>query len=230
MADDSVEQGERIHFEYWSDPLCIWAFVSQGRLDRLLEAKRACLSPQYRVVVVFGSVPWRFRDGNWKKAGPQGRARTTREVAARFGFDEVDGSVWLTDPPASSWAAGAAIEAVRLAEHADETEAGNCAAYQVALRRTMFVDNRNVARRTVQLEVAEGMGLPRESIERRLDDGTALAQLAEDQRRKDEQNIHGSPTYVFDEGRAVLYGNFAEGILHSAVDELVAGMHGSSGC
>ncbi len=228
MTEKASAERETIPFEYWSDPLCIWAFVSQPKLDRLLGEKRAALEVHYRVVVVFASVPWRFRDGPWKDVGPEGRATATREIAARFGHDDVDGNVWLEDPPASSWSAGAAVEAVRLAERVGEAPPESCAAYQVALRRALFVDNRNVARREVQLEAAESLDLDRAVIEARLDDGTALAQLAEDQRRKETQGIHGSPTYVFDDGRALLYGNFAEGILRATVDELLAGLHGSS--
>ena len=83
----------------------------------------------------------------------------------------------------------------------------------------------------MQLEVAEELGLPRGAIESRLDDGSALAAVCEDQAEKERLHIQGSPTYVFDGGRAMLYGNFDFGILHSTVEELVRGMGpGSSAC
>jgi len=231
MSEPIAAPRKRILFEYWSDPLCIWAFVSESRLQTLLEQKGACLQVEHRVAVVFGSVPWRFREGPWSAAGPEGRTKTTGEIAARFGCDEVDGRVWIDDPPASSWAPGAAIKAAFAAEQAGEAPSGAGAGYQRALRAAFFADNRNVARRSAQLEVAEAVGVPVASLERRFDDGTALSLLWEDQRKKDEEKIQGSPTYVFDGGRALLYGNFAEGILHATVDELLEGLYpGGSPC
>lgn len=231
MSDETPAAPDRILFEYWSDPLCIWAFASEPRLQTLLAQKGACLTVEHRVVVVFGSVPWRFECGPWVKAGPAGRAHTTREVAARFGRDDVDGSVWVDDPPASSWAPGAAVKAAFAAEASGELPPGSGAGYQCALREAFFTRNVNIARRGAQLEVAESCGLAAAALERHLDDGSALAMVWEDQRQREEEKIQGSPTYVFDGGRALLYGNFAEGILHATVDELLEGLNpGGSAC
>jgi predicted DsbA family dithiol-disulfide isomerase len=109
--------------------------------------------------------------------------------------------------------------------------AGSGARYQIALRERFFVSEENVARRDVQLAVAESLALPRAPLESRLDDGTALARVWEDFVEKDRLRIQGSPTYVFDEGRAMLYGNFDYGMLRSTVEELVRGkLPGSSAC
>ena len=80
---------ERIEFEYWSDPLCIWAFVAQPKLEHVLEAHGEHLLPRYHVVPVFGSIRERFATGSWSKAGPQGRAEATRRVAEQHGRDDV---------------------------------------------------------------------------------------------------------------------------------------------
>ncbi len=54
--------------------------------------------------------------------------------------------------------------------------------------------------------------------------------MCEDHAEKERLRIQGSPTYVFDGGRAMLYGNFDYGILRSTVEELVrrAGPGGSA--
>ena len=85
--------------------------------------------------------------------------------------------------------------------------------------------------RTVQLSLAEAEGLVRAPIETQLDDGTALAAVWEDHTEKERLRIQGSPTYVFDGGRAMLYGNFDYRILRSTVEELVQGSRpGRSPC
>lgn len=222
---------DNISFEYWSDPLCIWAFVAQPRLEHVLEEWGAEVDVQYHVVPVFGSVAQRFRDGAWAKGGPEARAAATRHIAEKHGAVGVTGEGWLRDCPASSWPAGAAVKAAFEMEADHEADPGLAADFQLALRRRFFVANENIARRVVQLSVAEAVRLPRGPLERRLDDGTAWAALLEDHQRKETLRIQGSPAYVFDGGRAQLYGNFPQDILEATVESLVRGLDpGCSTC
>lgn len=210
-----------LSFGYWSDPLCVWALVAQDKLDRILAEKGEQLRVEYRVVPIFGSVRWRFEEGPWAADGVQGRVDKTRRVAADHGRPDVSGECWRRDPPASSWSPGVALKAVWALENEGRVAPGRGADYQRILRERFFVDERNVARRSVQLEVAEELDVPRGPLEERLDDGTALAALWEDNRLKEELRVQGSPTYVFLGGRTMLYGNFAYGILHATVEELL---------
>jgi predicted DsbA family dithiol-disulfide isomerase len=219
-----VTDERRLSFSNWSDPLCIWAFVAQDKLERLIGERGGSLHVDYRVVPVFGSVPWRFSSGPWASEGLPGRVRATREIAHKHGHGEVDGECWMRDPPASSWSPGAAIKAVCALERQGEIAEGKGGRYQAQLRRRFFVDNVNVARRVVQLELAEELSIPTAAIERSLDDGSALAALWEDHWDKERLKVQGSPTYVFDNGRAMLYGNFSYGMLHATVEELLRGM------
>lgn len=218
----------RLKFSYWSDPLCIWAMVAQPKLDRILGELGAHVRVDYRIVPVFGSVPWRFAQGPWAKDGVEGRVAATRRIAEQGGCPEVSGECWRKVTPASSWAPAAAIKAVFALEERGE-EAGP--AYQRALRERFFLGEANIALRSVQLEVAETQGLPRAPIEARLDDGSALAAVCEDHAEKERLRLQGSPTYVFDGGRAMLYGNFDYGILRATIEELVRGAGpGGSAC
>ncbi len=219
----------RLELEYWSDPLCIWAYATEDRLDSVL-AQTACVDVRWRVVPVFGSIPSRFR-GSWADKGVAGRVAATRQVAERFGHDEVSGRCWENDCPASSWSSGAAVHAAQLAERAGNLELGSGTMFFREVRRAFFVDELNVARRDVQLQLAEKLGMARAPLEGHLDDGTAMAALWEDYERKEALRIQGSPTYVFDGGRAMLYGAFSEGMLEATVRELLGGGElGASNC
>lgn len=222
----------QLDIDYWSDPLCVWAFVAQPRLEAVLAHHGPRVRLRHRMVPVFGSVPGRFRPGgSWAEGGPAGKAALTRRVAAAHGHPEVTGAVWVDDPPASSWAPGAAVKAVQALEAAGTVGPGAAADYLWRVRHAFFVRNRNVARRSVLLEVAMAAGLPVGGLEAGLDDGTALAALFEDHEAKDNAGVPGSPTWVFDGGRARLYGNFDERVLHCTVDTLVAGLAaGGSAC
>ena len=214
----------KLSFSHWTDPLCIWAFVAQDQLDRLLVEHAPRLAVDSRIVPIFGSVAWRFKHGPWSSGGVEARVRATAEIAQAHGHPEVDGACWRGDCPSSSWAPGAAIKAVWALEHAGHVEPGMTGHYQHALRRRFFVEAQNISRRSVQLEAAEALGIARAGIENSLDDGSALALLAEDLQEKERLKLQGSPTYVFDNGRAMLYGNFRYGVLHATVEELLRGL------
>ncbi len=227
----TADPARKLTVEYWSDPLCIWAYVAQPKLDRVLERWGDRLDVHYHIVPVFGSLPWRFREGSWKESGVEGRVASTARVAKQFGFDNISGEVWRDECPASSWAPGIAIKSVFALEERGDFAPGSGAAYQWALRRAFFEDNRNVARRSVQFEVAEAMGIDRAPIERFRDDGTGIALLWEDDQKRNESRIQGSPTYVFDGGLAQLFGNFKERVLQSTIGELLDDLEqGASSC
>lgn len=216
---------------YWTDPLCVWAFVGEDKLDRIVAEFGAKLRIEHRVIPIFGSVPWRFSLGPWAKDGLDGRVAVTRRVCEQHGHPEVSGEAWRRCAPTSSWAAGAALKAVFAAAAAGETTVDAAIRYQREMRRAFFVREENVCARGVQLALAEAGGVPRAAVERRLDDGSALAALWEDFNDKEQLKLQGSPTWVFDGGRAQLYGNFGYGVLRATVEELVRGVEaGGSGC
>lgn len=212
----------RVKFSYWSDPLCVWALVAQRKLDRVLGDLGEYLDVDYRIVPVFGSLRWRFAEGPWAKEGIEGRVAATRRIAEQAGRTDVSGECWRRAMPSSSWAPAAAIKAVFALEDGRGEALGPV--YQCALRERFFAREENIAMRGVQLEVAEELGVSRDAIERRLDDGSALAAVCEDHSEKERLRLQGSPTYVFEGGRAMLYGNFDYAILRSTVEELVRGM------
>lgn len=218
----------RLKFSYWSDPLCVWALTAQTKLERVLAEAGDRLLVDYRIVPVFGSVPWRFTHGPWAKEGVEGRVAATKRIAEQAGRTDVSGECWRTAAPASSWSPAMAIKAVFALPDVG-AEVGPT--YQRALRELFFVAERNIAQRSVQLALAEEMKLPIAAIEARLDDGSALAAVCEDHAEKERLRLQGSPTYVFDGGRAMLYGNFDYGILHGTVEELLRGIGpGGSAC
>lgn len=209
-------------FSYWSDPLCIWAFVAQPKLERVLVEFGEKVAVEYRVVPVFGSVPQRFREGSWSDAGVDGRVESTRVVASKHGRQDVSGEVWRKIP-SSSWAPGAALKAVFALAIGEEISAAQATTFQWQMRERFFVDDVNMALRSEQLQVCEGCDIPRGPVERMLDDGSALAMLWEDHVERERLGVRGSPTYVFDGGRTMFYGNFNVEPLLATIEAYVAG-------
>lgn len=216
-----------LSIDYWSDPLCIWAYVAEDKLHRLEDRFGDQITLRWRVVPVFGDIQARFSSGVWA-GGPEGKAALTVRVARQQGHDEVTGRVWIDDTPTSSWAPAAAFEAVRALESHGALPTGTSSGWLRHLRYAFFVQDRNIARREVQRACAEEHGLPWEAVERRLDDGSALAAVWSSHEERQRLGIQGSPTWVFDGGRAVLYGNVHEGVLQATVDQLLRGAE--AGC
>lgn len=222
---------EKLTFQYWSDPMCIWAFVGQSKLDRVLEEWGDRIEVDYRIVPVFGSVSKRFEEGSWAEGGRAGRRETTCGIASEHGIEGVSGDVWVESEPHSSWACGTAAKAVFMMEEEGDAHPGAGADYLLEMRDHFYRRNRNICRRDEQLAVAERVGVDADGLQRRLDDGSALAAVCEDDNERDELGVRGSPTYVFEGGRAVLYGNFPFSVLHAVVEELLEGLEmGGSAC
>lgn len=221
----------RLRFAWWSDPFCIWAFVAEDALDDLLAAHPDRLDVDHHVIPVFGSIPHRFAAGSWAAGGVPARVGATAKVAAAHGHPEVDGTVWEKVQPTSTWAVGAAIKLAFDAERAGDEVRGSGAAYQRALRRAFFVDARDISARGVQLEVAAEAGLDPDRLRAGLDSGRGLARVAEDEDERQRQRLQGSPTWVFDGGRAVLYGNVNRDVLRHTVADLLGDLApGGSAC
>ncbi|MCA9577916.1 MAG: DsbA family protein [Sandaracinaceae bacterium] len=232
MSDDTASPARQsLRFEYWSDPLCIWAYVAQSKLERVIAEWGEHLTIAYRIVPVFGSFPRRFSTGAWAEGGHEGRREATARVAGTHGCEGVTGELWTRDTPTSSWSCGAAAKAVFHMESLGESAAGSGAGYLRALRRRAFEANENVCRRAVQLSVAEECGVGPQRLAEWLDDGLPFALLAEDDEDRKALGVRGSPSYVFDGGRATLYGNFPFEVLHATMQELLRGLGvGVSAC
>lgn len=213
---------------YWTDPLCIWAYLAQDKVDRLVARFGTQVELRSRVVPVFGNLPARFASGPWAAAGPEGRAASTRKVATEHGHPEVSARGFVDDLPASSWAPGAVAEAVGMLEADGQVRHGASGEVLQALRKAFLVDDLNIARREVQRRVVEALELPWEAVALRLDDGSALAAVVQADEDRRAAKVQGSPTWVFDGGRAMLYGNVSEGVLQATVAELLAGA--AAGC
>lgn len=123
----------------------------------------------------------------------------------------------------SSWGPAAVAEAVRQLEGASEVPDGSTDAVLRGLRHGFFFDDVDVSRRAAQRDILTALTLPADRVFGLVDDGHALARLAEAVRDRDELRIEGSPTWILDGGHAKLYGNVTERVLHDTVAALLAG-------
>jgi len=227
----SSDNGKKqVRISYFSDVLCIWAYVGEARLRELQRTHGDQLEMVYRFIQVFGHVPEKMERVWGKRGGPAAYRDHVLGVAADFPQVDVHPEIWTRNIPASSAPAHTFIKAVDLAcksgqcpaARLDHFEGRNCveeAAWRVRL--AFFRDLKDVSHQDVLLGIAADMELPTAAIRAHLQDGTAAAELCFDQARKEHHNVTGSPTYVLNKGRQKLFGNVGYRIIEANVDELL---------
>ena len=89
------------------------------------------------------------------------------------------------------------------------------------IRRAFFVEAQDVGQLSLLLELAATQQLDTKVLEECLLDGRAMAELSADQRNANDLGIKGSPTWVLNEGRQILYGNVGYRILSANIEELL---------
>jgi len=93
--------------------------------------------------------------------------------------------------------------------------------YTRALRNAFFVECRDIGCSAVQRDVLQRVGGDVEAVRAALDDGFAHATLAADLAAAESARIQGSPTFVLNEGRQILYGSVGYRVLQANIRELL---------
>jgi len=214
-----------VEMTYFSDFLCVWAYVSQARVDAIKEKFGDAVRIEHRFCSVFGDTA-RKVTSTWKDKGEyEGFNLHLRQVAERFPHIEVHPEIWIKTRPLTSASTHQFIKAVQHWSH--ESTAGGSQSAPVILDNVMwafriafFRDCRDISRWDIQCEIAEALGVDISAIEERIHNGIAFAQLAADYQDADKMRIEGSPSFVLNEGRQKLYGNVGFHLMEANIQEL----------
>lgn len=223
-----------LHIEYFSDLLCVWAYVGQARLDQVTTDFGARVQVTHHYISIYGDAHARIDafapgDGNVRER----YADHVLEVASRFDQTKPDPRIFREVSPRSSNQAHLVLCALRSAIEAGALEDARHSlvdAMTRTLRLAFFERARDIGRMSVLLEELEAAAIPRGPIEAALEDGRAMAQLSQDLKQVELQKIAGSPTYVLDGGREKLFGNVGYRIVQANLEELLErATHGTRG-
>ena len=208
-----------VKVSYFSDVLCIWAYIAEARIDAVREKFGDNVDLDHRFCMVFGNTAAKI-PASWKDKGEYaGFNAHLRHVALQLPHVELHPEVWLKTRPPTSSSAHLFMAAVR--QWQQEREAAVFDELLWAFRCAFFRDCRDIARWDVQCELAEALGVDIAAIERHIHDGTAHARLASDYQDADKMRIEGSPSFVLNEGRQKLYGNVGFRIIEANIQELL---------
>ena len=211
---------EPIRIFYFSDVLCIWAYIAQIRLDELKTTFQDKIEIEHHFVPVFGTARGKL-ENRWRdRGGLQGYSDHVHEVAQKFDYITVHSDIWTKVTPVSSTSCHLFLHAIQLLE-------ANGLVEQVfekaiwAFREAFFTQLVDVSNRKAQFEIAENLGLPISAIEAQIDSGEAYAQLSKDFDLLKEHTVTVSPTLIFNEGRQRLNGNVGYRVIEANIRELL---------
>lgn len=210
-----------VRIDYYSDILCVWAYIGHARTCELQANFPGQLEWAWHYLPVFGDVPNKLLS-QWKdRGGAAGYARHVRQVVAGFDHVKLSDDCWESVQPASSAPAHLWLAAARLAEQAGELPLKSEESLAWALRIAFFEQALDIARQSTLIEVADSLDLDSSLLLNRMTDGTAFAALCQDLQLARDANIRISPTHVFNEDRQRLTGNVGYRIIEANVKELL---------
>ena len=219
-----------IQVDYFSDVLCIWAYIAQIRVDELLNEYGEKVILNYHFIPIFGCIEKRIGEGWKEKGGFAGYNKHVIEIGKGFGHCEVHPRVWLENVPRSSASCHHFLSAVRSLENRGviprerQAQYGGKTLFEECmwrLRLAFFRDIENVGNLEVQMGVAKSLDLPAQDIIETMENGEAMARMCCDNDLKEQYKIEGSPTYILNSGRQKLFGNVGYKIIDANIREIL---------
>ena len=207
---------DRVIIDCFTDVLCVWAWISQPRIDKLKShfGERIEIRSQY--VDVFGDTASKIATQWDQRGGYEGFARHVASAAQPYDMAPVNSRIWTHVRPASSGIAHLFIKAVALAY-----DIGAADALALKVRHAFFVDALDVSDVAVLEEVASDADLDAANIYEHVRNGNAMAALLGDYRRATSLGVKGSPVLLMNENRQMLHGNVGYRVLQANVEELL---------
>lgn len=214
------EKRTEIIVDYYSDILCVWAWIAQARLDELSKQWGTQVDVRHHFVDIFGDSHTKILKQWGEEAGFQKFGEHVRHSAEPFDMALVHPAVWASTRPSSSAQSHLMLKAVALT-HSESV----VAAMALSIRRAFFCEAADVSDMDLLLELAEKQGLDSAVLSQYLRNGKAIAALSTDQRQANELGVRGSPTWILNNGRQVLYGNVGYRVLNANIEELLNHPH-----
>jgi predicted DsbA family dithiol-disulfide isomerase len=220
----------RIRIHYFTDVLCVWAYLAQVRLDELIKQHAANIEISYHFMPIFACTEHRIGEGWKNKGGYPAFSKHTHQVCADHPHLNLHKDIWQVNIPKTSASSHLFIKAIQcLVDSGSINNIANTDLQQRTIfeefvwqvRLAFFQDARDIGDMQVLMEIAQTMQLPTTKIQQALDDGTALAALFRDVELRDEFRVEGSPTYILNSGRQKLYGNVGYRIIEANLLEIL---------
>jgi len=200
--------------DYYSDILCVWAWIAHRRIEELNEQLSDKIEIRYHYLDVFGDASNKVPN-QWKeKGGYSGFAKHVQDSALPYPDAPVNNELWESVRPKSSANPHLVLKGVELTFDSKVS-------IELALlfRQAFFIEGKDISQISVLFELIESAGFNTDAVKESINDGSAIGALMADYQQAKLLSLKGSPTYVIDNGRQVLYGNVGFRVLLANIEE-----------
>ncbi|MBV1930405.1 MAG: DsbA family protein [Porticoccaceae bacterium] len=201
--------------DYYSDILCVWAWITQRRIEEVNLSLKGKVEFHYHYVDIFGDTHTKMLEQWQAKGGYEGFAKHVQQSASGYGSAPVNPKIWTEVRPVTSANAHLILKAIELSYDREKS-----IEIALKLREAFFVDALDIGKLDVLYDLVADNDLDHTLIDAHVQAGSAIAALMHDHQQCKQQNLKGSPSYVIDGGRQILYGNVGYRVLHANIDEL----------
>ncbi len=216
-----------VRLQYFSDVLCVWAYVMEIRLERLMRDFAGRVEIDCHFCPVFPDAQGKIARSWRSQGGFEGFAAHLREVGERFPHVTIRDDLWRAVRPRSSTGVHLFLRAVDLVAAQDRDDAARPFAERLfsracwQIRRAFFAEGADISDWRVHRTIATRIGVDYDAIASRIRSSEAVAALDADYRLAEELGVRGSPTFVMNDGRQKLYGNVGYRLIVANVEELL---------
>jgi predicted DsbA family dithiol-disulfide isomerase len=212
-----MSAGEPLVIDYFSDVLCIWAWIAQRRIEEMNDEWGGQVELRRHYINLFGDTETRMSKQWGDRGGYEGFGRHVQDAAAPYENAPVNPDVWKSVRPKTSLNAHLVLKACEIAYSAERS-----ADLMLLIQKSFFVDNFDIGLMDNVLLLAEQSDLDRDALKALIDEGAAGASLMSDYQQAAELNIKGSPSWVMNNGRQELFGNVGYRILRANIKEVLS--------
>ncbi len=200
--------------EYYSDILCVWAWIAQRRIDELNEKLAGKIELRYHYLDIFGDASNKIPTQWQEKGGFSGFASHVHKAAKPYPDAPINTELWQDIRPNTSANAHLVLKAVELSNGKEKS-----IELALLIRKAFFVESQDIGLLSVLFSLVELAGIDAEPVNKVLNDGSAMALLMADYQQAKALSLKGSPSYIIDNGRQVLYGNVGYRVLLANIEE-----------
>ena len=210
-------KNEALNIDYFSDMLCVWAWITQRRIEELNDHFGDKINIRHLYVDIFGDTATRIKT-QWKNKGLyQGFCTHVVEAASPYDTAIVNPDVWIKAQPTTSANAHMVIKAVEMV-----SDQQTSIRFATLLRKSFFEDCVDIGCLQTIYQLAEASEIDTAPVKQVITEGKAMAALMHDYQLARDYQIKGSPTFVMNEGRQVLFGNVGYRVLRTNIEELLS--------
>jgi predicted DsbA family dithiol-disulfide isomerase len=203
-----------IVIDYYSDVLCVWAWIAQRRIQELNDKLAEKIELRYHYLDVFGDAINKIPTQWEERGGYTGFARHVHKAASPYPDAPIHPELWKDVRPKTSANAHLILKATELIYGKEKS-----IELALSIRKAFFVDALDIGHLDVLFTLIDAAGMETKRVNNTLSDGRALALLMADYQQAQAQSLKGSPSYIIDNGRQVLYGNVGYRVLLANIKE-----------